>query len=592
MIFSFHQPGDGPFLSPQETALLSLAIFLLFTLTCATVFHRLGQSRVSESSLSLKYHRAQSRLAALALLTLAFYVYALDIRYYLDAIPGVKKSLTLSGGLGLLIYLLHLGVVWFLSHPFYQKIHHSVMSRRAFIAGHLSFSAAILIPWCLLSLLSDLTQFLPLPAFFKSATGEWILLGLTMCVFIFLAPWLLVRLWRCRPIPEGPQREELDRFCRENRFKVGGLLLWPLFGGEMLTAGIMGVLPRLRYILITRSLLALLNIDELKAVMAHEMGHARRHHVVFFLIFFVGLIALTSAYSDVYFYAVFGQNTLREWAYSAGAFYPSLFSMIAVLPVMLLAAMYFRYVFGFFLRNSERQADLCALQTIGHPHTLISAFQKIAFFSGKIENLPSWHHFSIRQRIDFLEKACEDEKTAARHNRRLYGCTILFVVVMGILIAASGRVEATKTVQGWRAEYGIGVLEKILENKPDDPSLLDMYGGLLMERGRFEKAESSLRIAHDLAPDDAGIMNNLAWLYATAPPPFFNPEAALKLARLAAARTPTSHVLDTLAEACYANGLYDEALEAIARAIAEKPKNLDYFLRQQEKFENAAKVRR
>ena len=42
-------------------------------------------------------------------------------------------------------------------------------------------------------------------------------------------------------------------------------MYWPIFAGDTLTAAIMGILPRLRYILITRSLLDLLEIDELKA---------------------------------------------------------------------------------------------------------------------------------------------------------------------------------------------------------------------------------------------------------------------------------------------------------------------------------------
>jgi Zn-dependent protease with chaperone function len=59
------------------------------------------------------------------------------------------------------------------------------------------------------------------------------------------------------------------------------MLKWPIFEGRMLTAGIMGLVPRYRYILITESLMDVLSIEELKAVVAHEMGHAKYRHLLF-----------------------------------------------------------------------------------------------------------------------------------------------------------------------------------------------------------------------------------------------------------------------------------------------------------------------
>jgi Flp pilus assembly protein TadD len=108
-----------------------------------------------------------------------------------------------------------------------------------------------------------------------------------------------------------------------------------------------------------------------------------------------------------------------------------------------------------------------------------------------------------------------------------------------------------------------------------------------MELGRFENAESVLKKAYELAPQDATVLNNLAWFYATAPSPYTDPPTALKLAREAATLDPEPHILDTLAEAYYANRRYEDALDAIRKALSRQPKNREYFLEQMRKFEKA-----
>ena len=69
-----------------------------------------------------------------------------------------------------------------------------------------------------------------------------------------------------------------------------------------MTAGIMGMVPRFRYILITESLMEILSLDELKAVVAHEMGHARYRHFFFYLVFFIGFAVMSTGLWD--FFAV------------------------------------------------------------------------------------------------------------------------------------------------------------------------------------------------------------------------------------------------------------------------------------------------
>ena len=91
---------------------------------------------------------------------------------------------------------------------------------------------------------------------------------------------------------------------------------------------------------------------------------------------------------------------------------------------------YFRYVMGFFMRHFERQADLYSALTMGSPGETISSLEKIAILSGKIRDLPSWHHFSIRQRVDDLWKFLRDPGLIRKHNRFVGLCFTLYLVAM------------------------------------------------------------------------------------------------------------------------------------------------------------------
>ncbi len=103
----------------------------------------------------------------------------------------------------------------------------------------------------------------------------------------------------------------------------------------------------------------------------------------------------------------------------------------------------------------------------------------------------------------------------------------------------------------------------------------------------MSEAESVLRAALMHDPENASALNNLAWLYATGPSPFRNPQDALDLALKAAALSPEPSVLDTLAEAYYINGRYADAVSTINEAISEDGPQQSYFLKQKEKFEKA-----
>lgn len=589
-LFSLHEPGNETLRPPVKTLSLTVAVFAAFFLLCALLFGRLQASLkkgAAPDKVSLRFHKLQSHLTVLALGFLAVHVFVFNVKDFFQWIPGFARSTTLSGLVGLVLYFLHLSAIWFWAHPLHRRLTGSMVSRRAYIQGQFGFYTALLLPWLFIALLLDALQWVPLPPFFASELGHLVLFGAVFALFLCLAPPIIVRLWRCQSVPASPLRDRLEAFCRSQNFRLGDFLLWPLHGGDHLSAAVLGILPRFRYILITRGLLHLLNEQELKAVVAHEMGHVKRLHALFYLSLFLAYAAASYALHDMILLMILREKWALHWALSQDTFYRNLFSLLYSLPVLAVLVLYFRYLFGYFMRNCERQADLFALKTLGDPYPLVSSLQKIAFHSGHIENVPSWHHYSIRERVLMLLAAAENPELMAAHNRKLWRSAAVFYLALALLIHGAIQFRHSDKAQAWRQEIQLHILEAELQLDEKKPELYMAYSALLLQRQRYHHARLILEKGLSLAPNHPGMLNNLAWLYATAPPPYRHPSRALELALQAAAIQPDPYVLDTLAEAYYVNGRYAEALEAIRRAIAQKPEKLRYYLEQEKKFKDA-----
>lgn len=120
------------------------------------------------------------------------------------------------------------------------------------------------------------------------------------------------------------------------------------------------------------------------------------------------------------------------------------------------------------------------------------------------------------------------------------------------------------------------LLESSVKRIPKNPAILEMLAEVLTRQHAYPEAIQRYNQALKLAPNSALIQNNLAWLYATSKDPqVHNPALALKHAfravQLTQGRAPSS--LDTLAAAFFANGKYQEAADAEARAVELDPQN-------------------
>jgi len=132
-------------------------------------------------------------------------------------------------------------------------------------------------------------------------------------------------------------------------------------------------------------------IDELKATIAHEIGHGKKHHSLLFIILSVGFVAALGLVNLSF--ALFGSlfETTGDELLAAAVLY---------LPATII---YVFGLFGFVSRRFEVEADIFAVRAVGDARLLVETLKRLALWNRHALSRKSWRHFSIEKRIALLE---------------------------------------------------------------------------------------------------------------------------------------------------------------------------------------------
>ena len=201
----------------------------------------------------------------------------------------------------------------------------------------------------------------------------WVALAAWTLVVQWVAPaWLLPLFNRFTPLPEGALRDAIVGYTRRIGFPLEGVYLIDGSRRSTKANAFFTGFGRTKRIAIFDTLAATLAPDEIVAVVAHEVGHHRRRHVVVGLV--LGLVQLGI--------------TLRVLAWAVA--WPPLFAAFLV-PVpsvhagLVLFALVGRpvgvVVSALLLalsRRHEYQADAWAADTTGRPEALATALERLA----------------------------------------------------------------------------------------------------------------------------------------------------------------------------------------------------------------------
>jgi Zn-dependent protease with chaperone function len=594
LIYATYQPAVETNFTPIDTALLFAALHVLFITYNRSLFQRL-QHRVTRESFTRLDNRFNNLLTRQSILSIALFaidIYGLSLPSFFISWPLFSIMPTLLALVFLALFVSYLAVVWGFAFDAHRRLYGSDISRSAYVWSQISFSVPVLLPWLVLSAITDLINALPfewLKNQLATTTGSVVYFMFFLVIVAVIGPAMIQKFWRCRPLEDSTMRQRIEALCKKANLEYANILYWPIFGGRMITAGVMGLIKKFRYILVTSALLSSLQPAEIDAVIAHEIGHVKRYHLVFYLVFFAGFMVLTYATYDLIFYAVIYTEPMFQF-FSRFGFNPvTLTSVFLSVNMVVIFLIYFRFIFGYFMRNFERQADGYVYTLFDTAQPLISTLEKIAYTSGQSPDRPNWHHFSISERISHLARCEIDRSTIDRHDRKVRNSILVFVASMVLVAAVGYGLNFGETGRQLSSHFFEKIILREIEKHPQNPNLYKVLGDLYYETGNLSGVQQAYEASLKLNPENPHVLNNLAWLYATAEDPRFrNPARALDLAKAAAGLLEEPHILDTLAECYFVNGQYAKALETARRALRLARENRTYYQEQVEKFRKEA----
>jgi len=593
LIYLTYQPATETNFTGLESFELFIGLIVLFIFFSRFQFSRIERRIAKGNYLRIdnQFNNTVLHQSVLAVFLFAIDVYGLNLSSFLINIPPFSTIPTLLALLFLLLFIFYLAIVWTFAYGSYQRLYRAGISRRTYVFSNISFSIPVLLPWLLLSGIADIINVLPFSApkrFLSTTEGEVAYFIFFLVGVAVIGPLLIQKFWRCKPLEDGYYRQRITALCQRAGLAYADILYWPIFGGKMITAGVMGLIRKFRYILVTPSLLDLLEPEEIDAVIAHEIGHIKKKHLLFYLAFFVGYMLLSYVVFDVTIFAIIYARPVSWFINQSGFSQMTVVSAISSVVIICLFLIYFRFIFGFFMRNFERQADTYVYALFDSAGPLISTLEKIAATSGMSADRPNWHHFSISQRIDYLLKCESSSSWIAKQEKKVkksIGTFFVCLLLMGVLGYQINQGELGNQINIHFFEKAI---QREIEASPDNPNLYAKLGNIYYSTENWSGARDAWEKSLALKPDDAFVLNNLAWLYATCDEVRLrDPYRAVALAKLAVSLDASPHVLDTLAESFYVSGMQREAVEAGRHALALARNKKAYYEEQLKKFEEA-----
>ncbi|MCE9556828.1 MAG: M48 family metalloprotease [Planctomycetes bacterium] len=285
--------------------------------------------------------------------------------------------------------------------------------------------APILAPLLLVVAVQDLTSRYAPETHFTVAN---VLLTIPLLLGVVVGfPWALRFLWRTESLPEGALRHRLRQVEHRLGVRSRDVLIWRT-DDTICNAVVVGFFPACRYVLLSDVLIDRMTPEQVAAVYAHELGHARHGHILLRLLAVALPVVLCRALA-VLFPAVWTASS------EAMAVYGLAPPAQAALLTLLVAAGYSVTIFSWYCRVLEREADLCGCQGVTDSQQFILALRTLSALTQTPQQAAraSWLHPALTDRIAFVEYMVAHPEERSVFGRRLRRLSWLLLAMVAVL---------------------------------------------------------------------------------------------------------------------------------------------------------------
>jgi STE24 endopeptidase len=278
--------------------------------------------------------------------------------------------------IGIALSILASPFAWYAQFKLEQRFGFNTTTMKTWILDRVKgFLLAVLLGYPLLALVLKLIEW--------TGANWWIWAAAVVVAFQFLllliAPALIMPLFnKFAPLPEGGLRERLFALARRTHFPTRSIDVMDGSKRSRHSNAFFTGLGRFRKIVLFDTLIAQLTEPELEAVLAHEIGHYKKRHIIKMLS--VSIAGVFVAFAAIAWLA------RQQWFYRAFGFqYQAGFACANVVPAMLLFALlagtitfWVSPLIHSWSRRFEYEADAFAGAAMGETQSLIQALRKLS----------------------------------------------------------------------------------------------------------------------------------------------------------------------------------------------------------------------
>lgn len=263
--------------------------------------------------------------------------------------------------------------------------------------------------WLLAAVIGGIIFSIILWLFEKAGTWAWVYCWIVVVLFqivlIFLAPVIIMPLFnKFYPLADGELKTAIEDYARSQGFKMKGVFKMDASKRSTKSNAYFTGFGRFRRIVLFDTLIKRHSVDELISILAHEMGHYKKKHILKAIIISMMTTGLIFFVLSLF---INNEGLFSAFKMKDTSIYASLFFFgFLYAPINMVISVFSNAL----SRKHEYEADTYAVSTYGKPESMITALKKLTV--DNLSNLTphplkvflSYSHPPVTERIDAIRR--------------------------------------------------------------------------------------------------------------------------------------------------------------------------------------------